>query len=172
MDSNHVLRLLFYAFSLFALSESTKPGLVEQPASAGNMLIRHPKLRVYVMHAGWPMLNEMIYLLYLYPQVYVDVTAIDCYCHARSFIDTYEVSWRPGSVSGSCSALTQARGRRPWLSESNPSNLVTFLPKARSFASMLSTISSHASSTTPLGRVCRLSIHGRSLYRKDDRLLN
>ncbi len=37
------------------------------------MLVRHPKLRVYVMHAGWPMINEMIALLYAHPQVCVDM---------------------------------------------------------------------------------------------------
>jgi predicted TIM-barrel fold metal-dependent hydrolase len=41
------------------------------------MLNRHPKLRIYVMHAGWPMLNEMISLLSFYPPVYVEVAAID-----------------------------------------------------------------------------------------------
>ncbi|MEN3370046.1 MAG: uncharacterized protein V7609_2189 [Verrucomicrobiota bacterium] len=41
------------------------------------VLIRHPKLRLYVMHAGWPLLNEMIGLLYAHPQVYVDVGVIN-----------------------------------------------------------------------------------------------
>jgi predicted TIM-barrel fold metal-dependent hydrolase len=55
------------------------------PLLLEKMLIRHPKLRVYVMHAGWPMLNEMIYLLYLYPQVYVDVAAIDWLLPRKEF---------------------------------------------------------------------------------------
>jgi predicted TIM-barrel fold metal-dependent hydrolase len=50
---------------------------LNNPLLLEKMLIRHPKLRVYVMHAGWPMLNEMISLLIFYPQVYVDVAAID-----------------------------------------------------------------------------------------------
>jgi len=50
-------------------------------ASLGNpllleeLLTRHPKLRVYVMHAGMPMTDEMIALLYSHPQVYVDISA-------------------------------------------------------------------------------------------------
>jgi len=40
-------------------------------------LVRHPKLLVYVMHAGWPMLDDMIALLFTHPQVYVDVGVID-----------------------------------------------------------------------------------------------
>jgi uncharacterized protein len=59
--------------------------LLNNPLLLENMLIRHPKLRVYVMHAGWPMLNEMIYLLYLYPQVYVDVAAIDWLLPRKEF---------------------------------------------------------------------------------------
>ncbi len=46
------------------------------PLSLEEALIRHPKLRVYVMHAGWPMLDEMIALMYAYPQVNVDVGVI------------------------------------------------------------------------------------------------
>ena len=41
------------------------------------VLARHPKLRVYVMHAGWPMIDHMIALMYEYPQVYVDTAVID-----------------------------------------------------------------------------------------------
>lgn len=39
-------------------------------------LIRHPKLRVYIMHAGWPMLDDLLAVLWTHPQVYVDVGAI------------------------------------------------------------------------------------------------
>ena len=41
-------------------------------------LLRHPKLRVYAMHAGWPMLDNMLATLYTHPQLYVDLGAI-CY---------------------------------------------------------------------------------------------
>jgi uncharacterized protein len=39
-------------------------------------LLRHPKLRVYAMHAGWPLLDDMLATLYTHPQLYVDVAAI------------------------------------------------------------------------------------------------
>ncbi len=42
-----------------------------------DVLIRHPHLRFYVMHAAWPMLQEMIHLLYCHPQIYVDTGVID-----------------------------------------------------------------------------------------------
>lgn len=50
-------------------------------ASLGNpllleeLLTRHPKMRVYVMHAGMPLTDEMIAILYSHPQVYVDISA-------------------------------------------------------------------------------------------------
>jgi predicted TIM-barrel fold metal-dependent hydrolase len=47
------------------------------PLLLENALVRHSKLRVYVMHAGWPMLDEMVALLFSHPQVYVDVGVID-----------------------------------------------------------------------------------------------
>jgi predicted TIM-barrel fold metal-dependent hydrolase len=41
-------------------------------------LVRHPKVRLYAMHAGWPMLDDMLATLYTHPRLYVDVAAI-CY---------------------------------------------------------------------------------------------
>jgi predicted TIM-barrel fold metal-dependent hydrolase len=40
------------------------------------VLIRHPKLRVSVMHAGYPMAERMRALMFSYPQVYVDIGSI------------------------------------------------------------------------------------------------
>jgi uncharacterized protein len=40
------------------------------------VLRRHPRLRIYLMHAGYPMLDDLITLMYGHPQVYVDVGAI------------------------------------------------------------------------------------------------
>lgn len=66
----------------------TKPGGIydafpKYRASLGDpllleeVLIRHPKLRVYVMHAGWPMLDQMMALMWAHPQVYVDTSVIN-----------------------------------------------------------------------------------------------
>jgi uncharacterized protein len=49
---------------------------LHSPLALEDALVRHPRLRVYVMHAGYPMLDEMQALLYAHPQVYVDVAAI------------------------------------------------------------------------------------------------
>ena len=40
------------------------------------VLVKHPKLRLYVMHAGFPLLDDMLAVLYAHPQVYVDVGII------------------------------------------------------------------------------------------------
>ena len=60
-------------------------------ASLGNPLLldavlrRHPNLRVYVMHAGWPMLDEIMMILHMHPEVYVDLGVIDWYIAREEF---------------------------------------------------------------------------------------
>lgn len=64
-----------------------QPGTTQDPccplfrASLGNplqieeALARHPKLRIYLMHAGWPYLAETKAIMQLYPRVYADLAA-------------------------------------------------------------------------------------------------
>ena len=40
------------------------------------VLLRHKRLRIFVMHAGWPRLESMLALLYAHPNVYVDTAAL------------------------------------------------------------------------------------------------
>jgi predicted TIM-barrel fold metal-dependent hydrolase len=47
------------------------------PILLEGMLNRHPKLRVYIMHAGKPFLAETLGILQVYPEVYVDIAAIN-----------------------------------------------------------------------------------------------
>lgn len=47
------------------------------PLELEEVLVRHPKLKVYVMHAGYPFLNEMIALFAVYPQLHADVSWIN-----------------------------------------------------------------------------------------------
>lgn len=70
-------------------------------ASLGNpllledVLLRYPKLRVWVMHAGHPYQQEMIALMMVYPQIYVDISAIASFAvpsknyeqYLKTFID-------------------------------------------------------------------------------------
>jgi uncharacterized protein len=65
------------------------PGEPGQPYSGGGyrvslgdplllepVLLRHPRLRVSVMHAGYPLVDRMRALMFSYPQVYVDIGII------------------------------------------------------------------------------------------------
>lgn len=49
---------------------------LHSPLVLEEALARHPRVRVYVMHAGWPMLDDLLALLWAHPQVYVGVGAI------------------------------------------------------------------------------------------------
>ena len=46
------------------------------PLTLGPMLKRHPKLRIWLMHAGWPFLAATK-TLYIYPQLHADVSVIN-----------------------------------------------------------------------------------------------
>jgi len=59
-------------------------------------LLRHKRLRLFVMHAGWPQLEPMLALLYAHPNVYVDVAALSAqfiaprasyYRHLRGLVE-------------------------------------------------------------------------------------
>ncbi len=55
------------------------PGYRARNSSALKMeevLVKHPKLRVYLMHAGYPLLDDLRALLFAHPQVYVDIASI------------------------------------------------------------------------------------------------
>lgn len=49
---------------------------MSSPLLLEDALVRHPKLRINLMHAGYPMLDDTLALLYAHPQVYVDVGVI------------------------------------------------------------------------------------------------
>ena len=49
---------------------------MSNPLLLEDVLVHHPRLRLQVMHAGYPMLDEMLALLYAHPQVYVDTGVI------------------------------------------------------------------------------------------------
>lgn len=58
------------------------------------MLIRYPKLRLYVMHAAYPLTDAMIAMMISYPRLYVDTGGMcwalprtEFYHHLRRFID-------------------------------------------------------------------------------------
>ncbi len=55
------------------------------PLLLEDAIARHPKLRIYVMHAGWPMLDDMIAIMWTYPHVYIDTGVISFAIPRREF---------------------------------------------------------------------------------------
>jgi uncharacterized protein len=49
---------------------------LHSPLTLEDALVRHPKLRLYIMHAGWPMLDDLLAVLWAHPQVYAEVGGI------------------------------------------------------------------------------------------------
>jgi predicted TIM-barrel fold metal-dependent hydrolase len=70
--------------SAYIGSPKMRPGQGD-PLLLQDVLVRHPKLRLYVMHAGWPFLENMIALLWANPQLYVDVAVLDWTQPRREF---------------------------------------------------------------------------------------
>jgi hypothetical protein len=46
------------------------------PMLLEDVLLRHKRLRLFVMHAGWPRLEPMLALLYAHPHVYADMAGL------------------------------------------------------------------------------------------------
>ena len=66
------------------------------PMLLEEVLLRHKRLRLFVMHAGWPQVESMAALLYAHPNVYVDVAALSSerivpragyYRHLRALVE-------------------------------------------------------------------------------------
>jgi hypothetical protein len=56
---------------------------LHSPLLLEEVLVQHPGLRLYVIHAAWPKLDDMLTLLYTHPQVYVDIGGL-VYIHPRA----------------------------------------------------------------------------------------
>ena len=47
------------------------------PVLLEEVLVKHPKLRLYIMHGGWPYLEGTKAIMSVYPQVYADLATIN-----------------------------------------------------------------------------------------------
>lgn len=50
---------------------------LQSPLTLEDMLVRHPRLRVYIMHAGYPFLDDLVALMFTHPQVYVELSMLN-----------------------------------------------------------------------------------------------
>ena len=106
------------------LGSSAYRGRMHSALTMEEVLVRHPKLRVYVMHAGYPLLDDMLTLMYAHPQVYVDVGVIvftqsreAFYRYVKSIFDagfgkrvmfgSDQMVW-PGAIERSIQVIEQA----------------------------------------------------------------
>ena len=102
---------------------------LHSPLTLEEVLTKHPRLRVYVMHAGWPMLDDMLAVMYTHPQVYVGIGVIvytqqrvSFYRHLKGMVDagfghrvmfgSDQMVW-PGVIERSIEVVEEA----PFLSE-------------------------------------------------------
>jgi hypothetical protein len=56
-----------------------------KPLQLEHILFARPKMKIYIMHAGWPYLEDMKALMYAHPQVYVGIGVIDWVLPRKEF---------------------------------------------------------------------------------------
>ena len=49
---------------------------LHSPLTLEDVLVEHPRLRVYISHAGYPMIDDLLAMLYAHPQLHVDISAL------------------------------------------------------------------------------------------------
>jgi uncharacterized protein len=69
-------------------------GAAGSPMLLERVLTTYPRLRVYVMHAAWPFRDQMLYMLYMHPNLHVDIAVLQYaipraayYAYLRDLID-------------------------------------------------------------------------------------
>ncbi len=113
------------------------------PLQLEEVLVRHPRLRIWVMHYASPLVDEMIALLYSHPQVYVDIAANNWgfprahfYAQLRRLVDAgfaSRIMWGsdqmiwPGAIAVAIETIQQA----PFLTE--PQKRAIFYDNAAGF---------------------------------------
>ncbi len=63
------------------------------PDQLEDVLTAYPDLKLYIMHGGWPFVEEVKALMYAHPNVYVDISVLnwmfpreECYAYMKSLI--------------------------------------------------------------------------------------
>jgi uncharacterized protein len=109
---------------------------LHSPLTMEEVLVRHPRLRVYLAHAGYPMLDDLLALFYAHPQVYVDVGIIvfhqprvEFYRYLRTIVEagfggrvmfgSDQIVW-PGVIERAVAVIEEA----PFLSEAQKRDIL------------------------------------------------
>lgn len=69
---------------------------VGRPLLLEDVLVEYPKLRLYVENAGYPYQDEMIAMMYQYPQLYADVSTITWVIPRSAFYEYLEAFIKAG----------------------------------------------------------------------------
>lgn len=85
---------------------------LSSPLALEDVLVNHPKLRVNVMHAGFPMLDDTLALLYAHPQV-CGYRCHRLYAAPSRVLSLLQALADAGSASVSCSDRTRWSGPKP-----------------------------------------------------------
>jgi uncharacterized protein len=48
-----------------------------KPSQIENVLVKFPDLKIYLMHGGWPFVEDIKALMYAHPNVYVDISVVN-----------------------------------------------------------------------------------------------
>jgi predicted TIM-barrel fold metal-dependent hydrolase len=109
---------------------------MHSPLLIEDVLVRHPRLRIYLMHAGWPMIDDLLAVMWTHPQVYVD-TGIISYALPRAEFHNFirriveagfgkrvmfgsdQMVW-PGAMERAIESITSA----PFLSEAQKRDIL------------------------------------------------
>ncbi|CAN5673311.1 amidohydrolase family protein [soil metagenome] len=106
------------------------------PLLLEELLVRHPKMRVYVMHYGSPLIDEMIAMLFSHPHLYVDISCnvwllprkqfyehlsrlIDAGYEKRIMFGSDQMAW-PGTIGKAIESVEKA----PFLNESQKRDIL------------------------------------------------
>ena len=91
---------------------------LHSPLTLEDALVRHPKLRLYIMHAGWPMLDDLLAVLWTHPQVYLEVGGL-VFALPRPEFNRF---LQRIVEAGSCSGRTRWSGPESSIAASMPSS--------------------------------------------------
>lgn len=69
---------------------------LHSPFLLESVLLRHPTLRVYIMHAAWPMRDEVMAMLYAHPHLYVDTGVLQVVLLREEYYDFLHALVRAG----------------------------------------------------------------------------
>lgn len=61
-----------------------------RPSLFEPVLIRHPKMKAFLAHAGWPYISETIAMMYIYTELYVDIGVLAWALPKEAFYNALE----------------------------------------------------------------------------------